>query len=87
MKIKYHRHFEKQYQKLPTVLQSKVRLATSRFTRNPLDPRLKNHALAGQLKGFRAFSVTGDIRIIFEQHGSYTLVIFLSVGTHSQVYK
>lgn len=87
MKIKYHRRFTKRYQKLLPHVQSKVRAAISHFVKNPHDPRLRNHALTGQLKGLRAFSVTGDICIIFEERDNYTFVILLDVGPHARVYK
>lgn len=38
------------------------------------------------MKGKRAFSVTGDMRIIFEEFDDYVLVIMLDIGTHAQVY-
>lgn len=37
-------------------------------------------------RGKRSFSVTGDMRIIFEEHENYTMVLMLDVGTHNQVY-
>ena len=36
--------------------------------------------------GLRAISVTSDIRIIFQEFFHYRVVLFLDIGTHSQVY-
>ena len=48
---------------------------------NPLD----DHALKGKMKGKRAFSIAGDVRVVYEEtHSAY---IFLDVGSHNQVYK
>lgn len=58
-----------------------------KFERDPFDPILKNHALTGKFLGQRAFSVTGDIRIVFEEYNNYILVLVLDVGTHNQVYQ
>lgn len=45
---------------------------------------LNDHALTGKLAGKRAFSVTSDIRVIYEELDD--ALVFLDIGTHSQVY-
>lgn len=87
MKIRFHKHFEKRFKKLPKSLKNKTILAIKKFAKNPFNKNLNNHALTGNLKGKRAFSVTGDLRIIFDEHEDYLLVIMLDVGKHSQVYR
>lgn len=87
MKIIFHKKFEKSYRKLSAKLQIKVDETLEIFQSNPFDQRLRNHALKDDLKGKRALSVTGDIRIIFEEHENYTFVYLLHVGKHTQVYK
>ena len=86
MKISFHRRFDKQFTKLPAPIKKKVIFAIEKFSLDPFDFSLRNHPLHGKLVGKRAFSVTGDIRIIFEEWEGYTLVLFLGMGTHSQVY-
>lgn len=86
MIIRYHRLFEKRYRKLSPELQRKVDSAVGIFVRAPFAPRLRNHGLIGVLLGKRAISVTGDVRIIYEMEGDHLLVLFLDVGTHTQVY-
>ena len=86
MHIRHSKKFKKQYRKLAPKLQKKVRQKVEIFETNPHHHQLYNHALQGQLKGKRAIAITGDLRIIFEEHDNYTLVIMLDVGTHSQVY-
>lgn len=45
---------------------------------------LNDHPLKGKLKGKRAFSIAGDVRVVYEEADqSY---IFLDVGSHNQVY-
>ena len=87
MRIKLHKQFKKQYKKLPAHTQDKTKVVITIFARDPHDVRLKNHALTGKLQGLRAISVTGDIRIIFEEHRDYMLVVFLDIGTHNRVYR
>lgn len=86
MEIRRHSNFKKRYGKLSKTLKEKVNLSIQRFFKNPRDPILKNHALSGVMAGKRAISVTGDVRIIFEEHDNYVLVMMLDVGTHNQVY-
>ncbi len=55
------------------------------FKKNPSDSRLRNHALRKRMKGKWAFSITDDIRVIYEWMGENT-VRFLAIGKHPQVY-
>ncbi len=87
MKIKVHRNFKKQFKKLPTEIKTKTQKKILTFSNNPHNPSLNNHSLTGRMKGLRSISVTGDIRIVFEEFDDYILVIFLSIGGHEQVYK
>jgi len=54
------------------------------FASNQRDPLLKDHALAGKMKGFRSFSITGDIRVVY--YISNNVTYFVDVGSHNQVY-
>jgi len=88
MKILVHNTFDKHFRKriLPdTKLVTRFNERVSIFTASPLDPLLKDHALIGTHRDHRAFSITGDIRIIYEQIDENT-VRFLDIGTHNQVY-
>ena len=86
MEIRFHKHFEKRYKKLPLELQEKVQQRMTRFMRDPHDPILRNHALSGHLVGRRVFSVTSNVRVMFEEYENYTFVLMLDVGTHPHVY-
>lgn len=55
------------------------------FEKNPQNPSLKNHALRGRLKGYRAFSLGYDLRAIYRKDGS--TYVFFDIGTHSDVYR
>jgi len=88
MKIDLHPQFKKSY-KNRIASNSKLVKQTSKrielFRANPKHPILRNHPLAGTKKGFRSFSITGDVRVIYF-HRSESLVIFFDIGTHNQVY-
>lgn len=86
MIINFSKNFDKAYGRLPLKIKHKVDLSLVNFRRNPRDALLRNHALKGSMTGKRAISVTGDVRIVFEEYENYVLVIMLDVGTHNQVY-
>jgi addiction module RelE/StbE family toxin len=48
------------------------------------DYPLDDHSLVGTMKGLRAFSIGGDIRVVYRETDEY--FEFLDVGSHSQVY-
>lgn len=87
MEIKYHKKFQKNY---------KVRIApysklTSQFAKrlglfisNPNNLLLKDHGLTGEKAGYRAFSVTGDVRVVYKIVEN--TIWFYDVGSHNQVY-
>ena len=56
------------------------------FQNNPQDARLENHFLRRDLAGKWAFSITDDIRIVYEWLGK-TTVRFLAIGGHKRVYR
>ena len=86
MQIRFHKTFKKHFDKLSLPVKNKAFAAIKKFSKNPHDASLKNHPLLGKLEGARAFSVTGDVRIIFKEYEKYILVIMLDIGTHNQVY-
>jgi addiction module RelE/StbE family toxin len=87
MRILYRDHFKKSYKKRFLHNDKLVRLITSKinqFATNPLDPQLRTHALTGGMKGFYSFSITGDIRIIYQIIDE--VAYFYDIGSHNQVY-
>ena len=55
------------------------------FQKNPFDPRLKTHRLAGQLQGLWSFSIDYDIRVVFS-FAERNKALFVDIGTHAEVY-
>lgn len=88
MRISLHPQFKKFYKnRIATdkklIKQTEARIAL--FKGDPKNPLLKDHGLTGAKKELRAFSVTGDIRIVYLPV-SEDEVIFLNIGSHNQVY-
>lgn len=88
MKIELHPDFKKSYKKRISknpklVLKTAQRI--NLFQENSDEPILRDHQLKGSKNNLRAFSISGDIRIVYmkvsEEH-----IILLDIGTHNQVY-
>lgn len=54
------------------------------FIQSPGDPILNEHALKGSKEVLRAFSITGDIRVVY--FIKEETAMFIDIGTHKQVY-
>ena len=89
IKVRLSGKFEISYQELILAESELKEIVWSRvnlFGKNPLDTRLRNHRLRGRLKGKWAFSITDDIRIVYEWKTKNT-VRFLAIGKHEKVYR
>ena len=87
MKVEFTHEFIKIYKKRfshrPNIrkrFEERLRL----FSDNSANPILKDHALGVKMLGKRAFSVTGDIRVVYYTHDE--TAYFVDIGTHNQVY-
>lgn len=84
--VTFHKDFEKQLAKLPKKRRDKVIDTIDLFLDNPDESSLRNHALKGEWTGFRSISAGGDLRLHYEQFSDNS-VLFVAVGTHSQLYR
>ena len=84
--VKLHKDFEKQLAKLPKKQRDRAIDAIDLFLDEPMEPSLRNHALKGQWLGYRSISAGGDFRLHFKMIDQNT-VLFVVLGSHSQLYK
>ena len=87
-RIVFQRTFEKHYAKRIAPNRKLTKLYAERFTQFISGERaqpINDHSLAGNLKGKRAFSIAGDVRVVYEETDEE--YIFLDIGTHNQVYR
>lgn len=87
MIIRRHRQFLKNYKKRILThlnLDKKFEERLNLFIQDSKNPKLKDHKLLGSLEGFRAFSVTGDIRVVYRVIEG--VIEFYDIGSHNQVY-
>ncbi len=90
MKINFAREFIKQYRKANPKIKKAIDKRLKLFSENQLNPVLNNHQLSGNYQGFRSINITGDWRAIYSEtkdENNQTLIIFNSLGTHSQIYR
>jgi len=88
IKIQYSKRFKKNFcKRIPenSLLEKKYTKRLNLFIQDPSNKILNNHKLVGKLTNYHAFSITGDIRVIYFQESKET-VLFLDIGTHNQVY-
>ena len=78
------KHFNKRIKPYPN-LYSRFKERVKLFLDSPTNPVLQDHQLKGAKTEFRAFSITGDIRIIYSKGEDY--IYFIDIGTHNQVYE
>lgn len=85
LKIHYHKKFRRDYKKMPAKIRGLFKERLAIFREQPFHPLLKNHTLRRELKDYWAFSVTGDIRVIYEYLDKNTIAL-VRIGSHNQVY-
>lgn len=79
----FRKHFSKRikpHHNLNVKFSERVNL----FIISPNNPILKDHPLRGRHQELRAFSITGDIRVVYFIKDNITY--FADIGTHNQVY-
>lgn len=84
--IKLHKDFIKQAANLKPAQKKRLQAAMKLFHEQPQDPKLYNHPLIGEWKGYRSISFGGDWRAHFELTDNGTVAWFVACGTHSQLY-
>ncbi|MEK7541676.1 MAG: type II toxin-antitoxin system mRNA interferase toxin, RelE/StbE family [Patescibacteria group bacterium] len=85
MKVVLHRRFKKQYKKLRQAEQRRFKERRDLFLQNPSHPLLENHPLHYEYTGCRSINVGGDLRAIFREV-TPNLVLFVRIGTHTELY-
>ena len=86
--VKRHSSFKKSYEKRVAgnpKLVAQFEQKTALFINGVSGYPIYDHPLTGKLVGKHAFSVSWDLRVIYEEVDGFC--IFIDIGTHSQVYK
>lgn len=80
---KFKKNYKKRIQGNPS-LDKRFEERYLLFLQNPSNPILQDHPLKGNKLGMRAFSITGDIRVVYVIKN--TTAYFMDIGSHNQVY-
>ena len=90
MRLSFTPRFGRRAGKLTALQRALLRAALRRFAVDPRDPLLRTHKLAEDLAGYWAFSVDGDLRVLFRWDGDVatllTVAMLVTIGTHDEVY-
>lgn len=84
MRIKLHKNFLKQYQRLRENEKKRLKERRDLFLQDEFNPILNNHSLNGKYLGYRSINITGDLRVIFRKTSQE--VIFVTIDSHSNLY-
>lgn len=80
-KFYYERDFSKSLKKYSSSEKNRIKNKIQIFLNNPFNPSLRTHKLKGRLRDYWSFSITYNLRILFEFIDSQT-VGFIDIGTH-----
>jgi len=84
MEVKFAKQFKKLYKKSPLAIQRSFDERLAVFLADPNNFILRNHPLKGDLDGSFTINITGDWRAIYKVVDG--VIIFIALGTHSQLY-
>ena len=82
---KFTKNLNKRFANKPQI-KEKLYERSQLFLTDPHAFELKDHQLQGERKDYRAFSVTGDIRVVYKIEEDEETIKFYDIGTHNQVY-
>jgi addiction module RelE/StbE family toxin len=86
MQVDFTKEFNKQFARLPRARQLRAKDALAQYLDDPAAPALRLHRLKGEWLGYYSISAGGDLRLHFRIISADTL-LFVAIGTHSQLYK
>jgi addiction module RelE/StbE family toxin len=89
MIIRYDPGFIAKYKKQDVRIRKSLKEIIALFVKDPKNPRLNNHALRDEWKGYRSINVTSDYRAIYigKDEGDEIIAYFVEIGAHSELYK
>ena len=86
--VNFTKSFIKDYKKLQTKDKDLTDALIDKLaTGQPLEPKHKDHALNGNLQGFRECHIKPDLLLIYELCDDILQLNALRVGSHSKLFK
>ncbi len=87
MKIQFSRQFDKDLKRAPYHIRISVNQRLGWFIDNNFHPLLHNHPLKGAWENHRSINITGDWRALYTIMKNTKTILFIKLGTHSELYK
>lgn len=89
MIIRYSPSFIEKLKKGDVRIRKSLKERILLFSKNPLDPQLRDHPLKEEFEGYRSINITSDWRAIYQeiQEGNEVIAYFIALGPHGQLYK
>ena len=87
MRIEYSKRFQKDLFKLSRKIRLAFATRLELFIDDKFHSLFNNHSLLGEYSGCRSINITGDIRAIFEEYDHGQVIYFITIGTHSRLYR
>jgi addiction module RelE/StbE family toxin len=84
MIVHYHRRFQKDLGKRSWKVRDRFYEREMLWRKDPRNPLLDDHPLDHEYAGCRSFSVSGDLRVVYQLRGN--AAHFLRFGTHHELY-
>jgi addiction module RelE/StbE family toxin len=82
--IRLSKKFLKDFEKLDGKIRKAFHARKDLFVTDITSPLLNIHPLHGEYAGCKSFSITGNVRVVYEEYqGGCELV---RIGTHSELY-
>ena len=53
---------------------------------NPLPAAFRDHALTGDLSGYRECHIKGDLLLVYQKNDRVLIIDLVDIGTHSQIF-
>lgn len=85
LNVTHHNRFKDYYDNLTAAQKKKFAVRLDLFCKDPRNKILQNHRLKGDLHDFYAFSVGGDLRVIYVWKDKETIELY-KIGKHTQIY-
>lgn len=90
-KVVYSRRFIKalkRVQNLPGFRAERLTSAIELLSVNKqLPEQFRDHALLGDMSGYREFHIAPDILVIYEVQDEILELLFINIGTHSHLFR
>ncbi len=89
-KVVYSRRFVKSLKRVrnaPAFRAEKLTMAINLIsTQSPMPEQFRDHALTGNMSGYRECHIASDILLVYELNDDILELLLINIGSHSQLF-